>query len=680
MFSVKSLLLLCLPLAQAAAPKSDLCHYIGSALQITPNCVDPDYNIPIIDNEGILVTPEPHYRVQGHFDNTTIKFNYHFPLKDTTSGNIWEGRFYQWVYPTQEDTADDATIGIGLSSGAYMIQTTGTLGYRAEAASAKFSRIVAAQYYDLNPSTRIYGYIYGASGGSLQVIGALENTQGIWDGGVPIVQAIPASVSISQSVRAMAGLVLQNRSQDLEAALKPGGSGDPYAEMNQGQRDVLREVVQVGLPIATLEDFLYTVNRTALAQLRSSFVGVDPTYVNDFWTKEGYLGSEESPLGELFRSAVVEINATVLDVERDSQGIPIQVRLSPVPKSAAFDLDWDGKGYLFSIFAANGTRLGDLAGRFNHTTSTATFGVPENATNNALLYAHIESNATIHISNKQIIALSAFHRYQVPRPLEDRGYIGYNVLRNVDGIPLYPQRNLNAPKVLAQGASGGANHSGLIYGKAIVVQNLLDHDAFPWWADWYSQQVRKSLGHQYDESFRLWYNSHMTHEYGQPANAGLYVDYAGVYERALRSLSAWVEHGVAPPRTSNYTLTADNDIALPEVASQRGGVQPTVKVSLQLNDTLQAYTGETLSFTVSAEAPTDTGKIVALECDFLGNEEFSSLDLSEPVTAIIAQANFVYTRPGDYIVVVRVTSQRKEDFGTPFARVMNLGRLSLHVL
>lgn len=152
-------------------------------------------------------------------------------------------------------------------------------------------------------------------------------------------QAISASIGISQTLRPMADLVLQNKSREIEAAIRPGGSGDPYASLNTVQREILREIIQLGLPIATLEDFYYAVDRTMLAQLQQTFADVDPTYVDDFWSESGYLGLEKSALGDLFRSELSDFNGTVVDVERDDEGVPTAVVFTNVSNLAAFELE-----------------------------------------------------------------------------------------------------------------------------------------------------------------------------------------------------------------------------------------------------------------------------------------------------------------------------------------------------
>ena len=61
-------------------------------------------------------------------------------------------------------------------------------GYRVSAAAAKLAKAYANKLY--GNTGRIYGYIYGQSGGSVQMMAANEGTTGVWDGIVPVVIAV----------------------------------------------------------------------------------------------------------------------------------------------------------------------------------------------------------------------------------------------------------------------------------------------------------------------------------------------------------------------------------------------------------------------------------------------------------------------------------------------------------
>ena len=213
-----------------------------------PDCVDPLYAKPVIDSEQDLTTPVVHHRVSGHFEGTDIRFNIYLP-----PANQWKGRFFQYTYPTaftpEEDTsvADDRAIGFSLASGGYAVQAGNagnSVGYRHTAAAAKFAETVAADYYH-SGNRKIYGYLYGPSGGSFQTTGAAENTSGVWEGFVPTVQGVPMSGPYTFFIRAMARLVLEDKAEQIADAVRPGGSGKPYAGLDQVERTMLRELTCV---------------------------------------------------------------------------------------------------------------------------------------------------------------------------------------------------------------------------------------------------------------------------------------------------------------------------------------------------------------------------------------------------------------------------------------------------
>ena len=62
--------------------------------------------------------------------------------------------------------------------------------------------VIAAELYGDDAPTR--GYIYGASGGAYQTIGAAENTDGVWDGAVPMVPGVPKVIPSFQGVQVLA--------------------------------------------------------------------------------------------------------------------------------------------------------------------------------------------------------------------------------------------------------------------------------------------------------------------------------------------------------------------------------------------------------------------------------------------------------------------------------------------
>ena len=290
----------------------------GTPMQITASCVDPGYNTPVIDRENDVTTPVAYHQVSGHFEGTDIQFNIYLP-----PASQWKGRFFQFTYPTAftpaENTAiaSDRAIGFAFSSGGYAVQAGNagnSLGYRHDAAAAKFAKTVAAAYYGTD--RRIYGYLYGGSGGSYQTIGAAENTTGVWDAFVPYIIGTPMSTPYTFFIRSMADLVLGDKAEQIKDAVSPGGSGNPYAGLDEAQATMLHELTAFGVPLKAWQNPDYVLGHApyypdGLLGFGGVIRAVDPTYVTDFWDTPGYLGTERSALGDVVRAALAKEGDTL---------------------------------------------------------------------------------------------------------------------------------------------------------------------------------------------------------------------------------------------------------------------------------------------------------------------------------------------------------------------------------
>ena len=574
----------------AAAAPSDCITSPGGAVQVTVDCLDPLYAHPIIDRETDETTPIVHHRVSGHFDGTDIQFNIYLPPAST-----WHGRFFQYTYPLTDANATERAIGFGAENGGYTVQagssTGNSLGYRHDAAAAKFAETVAATYYGAN-AANISGYLYGPSGGSFQVVGASENTSDVWQGFVPMVMGTPMSTPYTFFIRAMARLVLADKATQISNAIQPGGSGDPYAGLDTAEKAMLKELTAFGVPLRGWEDPDYLLGLSApdgLLGFGPIVKQIDPSYADDFWSKPGYLGTEQSPLGDKVRAAL-----------------------------AAGGDRWD-------------------------------------------------------------IALRAYYRYQLPPAVN--GYYGFDQFRDANGAPLYPQRNLVIGPLILRGSSGNAAFSGLIHGKMIVVDNLLDVDALPWHADWYAKRVQASLGAAgFRDNFRLYYNDSADHLDGEVVGqrANRLVNYWGIVEQTLRDISAWSETGKVAPDSTKYSIT-NAQVEVPRVALARKGIQPVVDLTANWrSDVLRTTVGRPVTFAAAIQLPSTSAQVVKTEWDFLGTGDYVERKFAGTKLVAAAGATYTFTQPGTYYVAVRVTSQRG-DLNSAYGQVRNIDRIRIVV-
>lgn len=217
----------------------------------------------------------------------------------------------------------------------------------------------------------------------------------------------------------------------------------------------------------------------------------------------------------------------------------------------------------------------------------------------------------------------------------------------------------------------------------ILVCSLWDREAFAWQGDFYRDMVKSQLGDKTEDNFRLWYTDRALHgDLTKQEDPARTVSYLGVLQQALRDLSLWVEKGVTPPATTNYTVK-DGQVLVPPTASERKGIQPVVHLTLNGKKRMDIKAGKKVAFTAVVEVPPHTGKIVSAEWDFEGDGTFDIVEktivFDEKDHRATVKAKFKFNKAGTYFPTLRVTSQRAGDAKTPFARIQNLDRVRVVV-
>ena len=634
---------------------------------ITGESEDPRFNAPYVDVDEERTTPVPHRYVHGGFTGTDAKFSFYFPPADR-----YTGRFFQ---PTHQlffsEEAQEAAITFTLDSGAYLVQSNmggseyprsaelalsgkydPTIGgYRVNAAAAKFSRVKAVELYGEH---RPFGYLHGPSGGAFQTITSMEHTEGVWDGAVPQVMGSPNAIPGVFTVRIHALRVLKagNKFAGVMDAIDPGGSGDPYAGLNEEERGALEEATRLGFPMRGWWNW-ETMTGGPLRLVAGYVPLLEPTYADDFWSKPGYLGTDPKSSVAAARiqhpttiaEKLTEPNRLVLATmpAGDLTGIDVLIageRIETPPVKAA-DRTVAIPDMLVALF--DGAKVGDA----------------------------------VSLDNSWYLALQTFHRHNVPTP----DMYGWNQFREGgDGVPIYPQRTTLVGPIGAVNGSGALN-TGQFKGKMIVLESLVDIEALPWQADWYAKKVEQALGKQgMEDNFRLYYTDNAQHGFPAvpPAHART-VSYAGVLQQALRDLSAWVEHGVAPPPSTKYEID-DSQVIVPADAASRKGVQPVVELTVDGSNRADVKVGQAVSFSATIETPPGTGDVVDAEWDFDGAGTYPvRADLATIAPSVTVDASHTYDQPGTYFAVLRATSQREGDPDTPHARIQNVARVRVVV-
>lgn len=673
-----------------------LCAAQANAQPATPSsATDALFNAPYIDLDEWRDKPARHRYVHGGFKGTAARFSFYFPPKES-----YQGRFFQHVTPVpasenlrQQSTGEEDFIGLSLASGAYFVETNGgslaalagdpsIAGYRVNSASANYSRTVAASMYGPH---RTYGYAFGGSGGGFRTICGFENT-GTWDGVVPYVIGSPQAIPNVFTARILALRVLKDKFANIMDAIEPGGSGDMYRGLSPDERAVLLEVTRMGFPPQGWFNYK-TIGTGAFPILFGAVRQKDPGYFQDFWTVPGYLGANppdwlkreriqhRTRVKKILRAADPVTKTALGGVDTAWQQLkgeaPVGFQLESMPAG-----NTEGAFLIVKSGDASGQELpiGRIVQDAVVIGSNPFGGGAPDARNS------IREGDEVVIDNSDYLAVMTYHRHQVP----SSDYYVWNQFRESgggNGKPMYPQRPKLIGPEFAAGACGTLQ-SGRFAGKMIVVESLMDQDAFPWQADWYAAKVKASLGDRFHDRFRLWFTDRAIHgdATGQsdPTHT---VSYLGVLHQALRDLSAWVEQGVAPPQSTAYKVV-DGQVQLPAGALERKGIQPVVTLSANGGARAAVKAGERVTLQGVIEVPPGAGSVAAAEWSFEGAPEFAAAALpdgSPAATRVTIRATHSFAKPGTYFPVLRATSQRQGDAHASFARIHNLARVRVVV-
>ncbi|MEU0741215.1 Tat pathway signal sequence domain protein [Streptomyces sp. NPDC006134] len=658
------------------------------------------FDRPYVDIDESRDTPLPHRYVHGGFEGTATRFSLYFPPPES-----YEGRFYQHITPVPDSehlapSADgqEDKIGFAFGAGGYFLETNGggpsgtpgshtdptIAGYRAHAAAAAHSRVVARQVYG---DHRPYGYLYGGSGGAFRTMGCAEHTEGVWDGFVPYVPGSPMAIPNVFTVRMHAQRVLRDVFDRIVDAVEPGGSGDPHQGLAPEESAALTEVTRMGFPIRSWFGHR-TMGTHAFGTLYPHLVQADPGYFEEFWSMPGYLGAD--PRASVQR-ARVRFDSTVSAVLRRRDAADLGPFADPAESvrggvDEAFKGPGGGGDAVVALRLTRVPPTGTLGAELTATTGEAAgsglrlkgiwrdLAVVDMPGAEPHVPPGLRPGDTVRVDNSNFLAAQTYHRHQVPGP----EYAAWDQYRDATGAPLPPQRPFLLAPLFAAAAAGHVP-TGEFAGKMIVVSCLLDREAFPWQAAWYRDKAAEHLGDALDDRFRLWYVDNALHaDTERQEHPTRSVSYLGVLHEALRSLADWVEKDIPPATGTRYEIR-DGQVLVPDSAADRGGVQPVVRITADGATCADVPTGTSVTLAVTVDAPPGAGPIVRVQWDADGDGTYEIDDVVEPASRLTLERRHTYLTPGTRFAAVRVSAQRDGDPVTPFARVDNVARARIVV-
>ena len=193
----------------------------------------------------------------------------------------------------------------------------------------------------------------------------------------------------------------------------------------------------------------------------------------------------------------------------------------------------------------------------------------------------------------------------------------------------------------------------------IVVESLLDREAFPWQADWYRTKVQRAHGRRHRRAL-----SPLVH--GQRV------------ARRRRAAGEPAAHGQLPRRAASGTARSQplgrggrcsagqHELRggrragrRARVRGQRRGVQPVVVTHGERRPRVPTCTpGDELMFRAVAEVPEGTGVIMEVAWDFDGSGRFADVEPVAAAPKVVVERRRAFPEAGTFFPAVRVVARR----------------------
>jgi len=593
--------------------------------------------------------------VHGSFENTHTRFILCFPhaknydgrfiqhLEGGLGGNEYTGYVAGGLYLARRNNAYYVESNQGHSGDLRVLRDHASVfDWEASAKTAQYGREFAKKLYGEEPH---HGYLYGGSGGGYRCVKCAEAPTKMWDAFMPMIMSYPSFFTFYDSIMALTVQILGDKIKDVVDATDPGGNGNPFETLeNNLQKEALTNLYQSGFP------------RGAEAQLKPNpfwpyamQILPDPKHWKTFWDEPGFEGKDDD---HIVRSLLIEEDVEVEELLKVNQIRPLIV---------VNDLD-DGmlKDLRFSKKANIGMKVKcKNPGKYVGCTMQLPNGRKMYCTHNsddvlvALFSRHslddVKKGDIVHLDNRRLVAFSFHHRHFVSNRYPEMKHFF------IDGIPIYKPSSRSLDHIPVP--------SGKFHGKMIIVQNAQDCDACPSNARAYIESVRNHLGNSLDNYFRIYWTENACHL--QPltsVESTRYIPWGSIVSQAMNDLIKWIEEDISPPSSTNYKFNTHSALILPDNASERKGIQPTVKLTINGKKKANIKLGQTVSFDGEAEAPPNTGYFIKLEWDFDGSGKFSYREeLSGNEASIKPTTSHEYKKPGTYFVTLRVFLERNGD-------------------
>lgn len=640
--------------------------------------------------------------IHGGFEGTNVRFSLCMPEKEHCDGRIFNylnpsPAFDEEMRALQQVGEEDQISFCLIHNSCYLESNMGStmadvqmedpnVVWRSSAQVMLFAKDLVKEHCG---KEKIYGYVHGGSGGGYKTMACIENTDGVFDGALPYVIGSPLSLPNTLAMHELGQRVFRNSFSKFYSNIDAGGSGDLYEGLNEIESTLLKELSIMGFPAKA---WFYEERGIMKGHMLSLVIpGVkmaDPTYFEEFWTKEGYEGHDDVYYAKrdrlVFDGVIKGVYVSEGEAEMSVNGVDSAWKKGfGLVKEAYIELDKlpEGDDIYYreaQIIPTSGKGVGmafglDRMERDENGGGRIYIGMTVGMTDMKAALSNLSVGDGIRLDNSDYIAAQYYYRHQVPA---DRSFKAWEQFRDENGEILLPQRAF----VLGYAFNGtGTIQDGDIHCKTINMQSLMDESTCPWCADWYRNKVAEN-GKL--DMYRTYYMERTMHgDYDCP-QTNLNVSYTGAKRQVLLDLANWVENGVEPLPSTKYEMI-NNEPIVPKSAKERGGIQPSVEFTVNGKDVARVKAGEPVKFVVKTEVPDGAGSITDIAVDLYDRDirekrvEFEKpLDVDENGNAEFTE---IFEEKGERYVSVMVKSQRDGNKNEFYTKAKNLARVKVIV-
>jgi hypothetical protein len=196
---------------------------------------------------------------------------------------------------------------------------------------------------------------------------------------------------------------------------------------------------------------------------------------------------------------------------------------------------------------------------------------------------------------------------------------------------------------------GGRVETGDIKTKVMIMEGLGDNLSWPIFNAGYAEKIENALGQgKANQMMRFYLQDNGFHAVGG--------GWPTIFNQALTDMMAWVEQGIQPPPSTQYTISNGQVIPAPQ-APNRKGLQPVINLTANGGSRAVVGVNQPVNLVAKLQMPPSAGKITQFNWTVGATNEAPTI-LADPQPLVNLTRTLTFATAGTYVVTLNVNGQR----------------------